>query len=161
MVANTVDLDLIIHAITSLKVCLISMICKKFTVYHTILSSGYNKNQDFWKPQGLETYFNMHKYTELLTFLTKIRISEYKHIRISLYSEILIFGNVNNLVYLCILKYVSSPCVGNRVKKCCKPVFFLIPSKLSISFKTNNDFSVTLTLSKTRPHFYVPVEQFF
>ena len=33
------------------------------------------------KPQGLETYFNMHKYTELLTFLTKIRISEYKHIQ--------------------------------------------------------------------------------
>ena len=32
------------------------------------------------RPQGLETYFNMHKYTELLTFLTKIRISEYKHI---------------------------------------------------------------------------------
>ena len=31
--------------------------------------------------QGLETYFNMHKYTELLTFLTKIRISEYKHIQ--------------------------------------------------------------------------------
>ena len=28
---------------------------------------------------GLETYFNMHKYTELLTYLTKIRISEYKH----------------------------------------------------------------------------------
>ena len=33
------------------------------------------------KPQGLETYFNMHEYTELLTFLTKIRISEYKHIQ--------------------------------------------------------------------------------
>ena len=31
--------------------------------------------------QGLETYFNMHKYTKLLTFLTKIRISEYKHIQ--------------------------------------------------------------------------------
>ena len=31
-------------------------------------------------PQGLEAYFNMHKYTELLTFLTKIRISEYKHL---------------------------------------------------------------------------------
>ena len=31
-------------------------------------------------PQGLETYFNMHKYTKLLTFLTKIRTSEYKHI---------------------------------------------------------------------------------
>ena len=34
-----------------------------------------------YSPQGLETYFNMHKYTELLTFLTKIRISEYKHIQ--------------------------------------------------------------------------------
>ena len=38
-----------------------------------------------WKsvfsPQGLETYFNMHKYTELLTYLTKIRISEYKYIQ--------------------------------------------------------------------------------
>ena len=33
------------------------------------------------KTQGLETYFNMHKYTKLLTFLTKIRISEYKHIQ--------------------------------------------------------------------------------
>ena len=33
-------------------------------------------------PQGLETYFYMHKYTELLTFLTKIRISEYKHIQV-------------------------------------------------------------------------------
>ena len=32
-------------------------------------------------PQGLETYFNMHKYTELLTYLTKIRISEYKYIQ--------------------------------------------------------------------------------
>ena len=32
-------------------------------------------------PQGLETYFNMHKYTELLTYLTTIRISEYKHIQ--------------------------------------------------------------------------------
>ena len=31
--------------------------------------------------QGLETYFNMHKYTELLTYLTKIRISEYKYIQ--------------------------------------------------------------------------------
>ena len=31
--------------------------------------------------QGLETCFNMHKYTKLLTFLTKIRISEYKHIQ--------------------------------------------------------------------------------
>ena len=33
------------------------------------------------QPQGLETYFNMHEYTELLTFLTKIRISENKHIQ--------------------------------------------------------------------------------
>ena len=35
---------------------------------------------------------------------------------ICLYSEILIFvRNVNNLVYLCILKYASSPCVlGDR-----------------------------------------------
>ena len=33
------------------------------------------------KTQGLETYFNMHKYTKLLTFLTKIRVSEYKHIQ--------------------------------------------------------------------------------
>ena len=31
--------------------------------------------------QGLETNFYMHKYTELLTFLTKIRFSEYKHIQ--------------------------------------------------------------------------------
>ena len=31
--------------------------------------------------QGLETYFNMHKYIKLLTFLTKIRISEYKYIQ--------------------------------------------------------------------------------
>ena len=52
----------------------------------------------------------MHKYTELLTFLTKIRISEY----ISLWSEILILvSNVNNSVYLCILKYVSGPCALN------------------------------------------------
>ena len=68
---------------------------------------------DIFKSQGLETYFNMHKYTELLTYLTKIRISDYKHI--CLYSEILIFvRNVNNLVYLCILKYVSSPCALNN-----------------------------------------------
>ena len=37
---------------------------------------------DVWVgAQGLETYFNMHKYTKLLTFLTKIRISEYKYIQ--------------------------------------------------------------------------------
>ena len=38
-------------------------------------------NATLSKAQGLETYFNMHKYTELLTYLTKIRISEYKHIQ--------------------------------------------------------------------------------
>ena len=36
---------------------------------------------DSFSSQGLETYFNMHKYTKLLTFLTKIRISEYKYIQ--------------------------------------------------------------------------------
>ena len=37
--------------------------------------------QSLIKSQGLETYFNMHKYTELLIYLTKIRISEYKDIQ--------------------------------------------------------------------------------
>ena len=52
--------------------------CHRDTFVHSCMVMEFG---GYRESQGLETFFNMNKYTELLTFLIKIRISEYKHIQ--------------------------------------------------------------------------------